>query len=297
MRDAPVLLRAHAEAVEAFLPVAVGSLCGLEQAPLGTGEAVLYALDGRGKRLRPALVIESCLACGGTVEEALPAAAAVELVHTFSLVHDDLPAMDDDDLRRGRSTVHKQFDEAAAVLAGDALCVMAFEVLAAGYLKSPKVAVAAVAALARATGVCGMIGGQSLDIAGEHRQMTLDELQQTHALKTGALLSCASRLGGIVSRADAGKVEALAAFGRELGLAFQIADDLLDVEATAEHAGKATRKDASAGKNTYPKLVGVDEARRLADAASTSAIGHLGDFGEAADGLRCLARFAAERDR
>lgn len=293
--DVPSLLVDHARLIETFLAESVPSMCGLSDAPKAAVEPLQYALAGRGKRLRPTLTIEAAMACGGRADDALPAAAAVELVHTFSLVHDDLPAMDDDDLRRGRPTVHKQFDEAAAVLAGDALSAMAFEVLAIGYAERPNVAAATVRELARATGVVGMIGGQALDIAGENRRLDLDSLRDIHARKTGALLASACVLGGLAVAADDATIGRLRRFGQQLGLAFQIADDVLDVTATAEATGKATGKDATAGKNTYPSLVGLDEARRMADEAADAAVAELDPLGEKASGLQLLARFAARR--
>ena len=285
--DAPALLRRHAGAVEAFFRGPLRDLCDLKNAPPALVEAVDYSLLAGGKRLRPALVLESCHACGGDATDALPAAAAVELVHTFSLVHDDLPAMDDDDLRRGRPTSHKRFGEATAILAGDAMTAMAFEVAATC---GPTV----VALLARATGPVGMVGGQVLDIAAENRRLGLDALRDVHRRKTGALLAASCEIGASVAGGDRA---ALRRFGDHLGLAFQIADDLLDVTATSDAAGKATNKDAAAGKSTYPALLGIDAARRLARDEAAAAVEALSDFGPAADGLRSLAAFAADRGR
>ena len=294
MIDAADLLARHAAAVDGYLRGRLREVCGLADAPPRLAESVDYSLLAGGKRLRPALVIESCLCCGGTADKALPAAAAVELVHAFSLVHDDLPAMDDDDLRRGRPTNHRVFGEATAILAGDAMTAMAFEVLARD---GGRDAASMVADLARAAGPTGMIGGQQLDMEAEGRRLDVDGLRQIHARKTGDLLAVSCRLGGRCAGADDGKLAALTDFGRHLGLAFQIADDLLDVESTPESTGKATNKDAAAGKNTYPSLLGVAEARRLAAAESEAAIAAVAGFGDRAAGLRSLAKFAAERRR
>ena len=288
--DVTSLLDRHAAAVESWLRDELPRVCNFAAAPTRLVEAVNYSLLAGGKRLRPALVLEACHACGGDVTHALPAAAAIELIHTFSLVHDDLPAMDDDALRRGRPTSHVQFGEATAILAGDAMTALAFEVLARSYADNG----AMIAELARATGPVGMIGGQQLDIDAEGTPLDLDRLRDLHARKTGALIVAACVLGGQVAGAD---VAPLRQFGRHLGLAFQIRDDVLDVTATPEAMGKATAKDAAAGKNTYPVLLGLDAATQLAHDEAAAAIGALSSFNDAADALRGLARFAASRTR
>ena len=267
-------------------------------APPRLAEAIDYSLTAGGKRLRPALVLECCSACGGTSpasdRSAMAAAAAMELVHTFSLVHDDLPAMDDDDLRRGRPTNHKVFGEAMAILAGDAMVTMAFEVIATD------AAAAAVGPLVRelahATGPEGMIGGQVLDIDGEDQRLTLPQLQTVHRMKTGALLVASCRMGAIAAAAPPAHLSAVADFGRHLGLAFQIVDDVLDVTSTPERMGKATNKDAAAGKNTYPVLMGLAASQREAARQLELALDAVAPLGPAADGLRHLARFVVERD-
>ena len=228
-----------------------------------------------------------------TYGSALAAAAAIELIHTFSLVHDDLPAMDDDDLRRGRPTNHKVFGEAMAILAGDAMVTMAFEIIATD--SSPSVAPALVRELASASGPAGMIGGQVLDIDSENVALGLEQLQQLHRMKTGALLTAACRLGAIAAGADAASLRAVTDFGQHMGLAFQIVDDLLDVTSTPEQLGKATRKDAGKGKNTYPTLLGVEGSRREADAQLAAALAALDVLGPAGDTLRTLAGFVVRR--
>jgi geranylgeranyl diphosphate synthase type II len=267
-------------------------------APRRLMEAVSYSLLAGGKRLRPALVMESCRACAGDESaqaSALAAAAAIELIHTFSLVHDDLPAMDDDDLRRGVPTNHKVFGEALAILAGDAMVAMAFELLAldaADSMVRPMVA-----ELAAATGPQGMVGGQALDIQAQNKPLPLDELQRLHRKKTGALLRAACRLGAIAAQAHESKLAALTEFGTHLGLAFQIVDDLLDLTASAAELGKATRKDAGKGKATYPSLLGIEASRHQAADRLQAALKALYGFGSEADGLRELARFVVERSR
>jgi geranylgeranyl diphosphate synthase type II len=284
-------LKKHGQAVEAYMREA---LARQGDAPARLIEAMDYSLMAGGKRLRPALVLESAIGCGGKVNRsALAAAGAIELIHTFSLVHDDLPAMDNDDLRRGRPTNHKVYGEAMAILAGDAMVSLAFELLATD--ADPAVSPKLIAELAHATGPQGMIGGQVLDIDGEQKSLSLDQLQQLHRMKTGALLRSACRLGALSAGASEAQVVALTEFGRQLGLAFQIVDDVLDVTASAEQMGKATGKDAAKGKNTYPALLGLEAAKRQADEELQAALQSLAPLGAAAQGLQRLARFVVER--
>jgi geranylgeranyl diphosphate synthase type II len=263
-------------------------------------DSIEYSLTAGGKRLRPAMVLECWQACGGTSAaatrpSALAAAAGIELIHTFSLVHDDLPAMDDDDLRRGRPTNHKVFGEAMAILAGDAMVTLAFEILAAD--AHPAAVPALVRELAHASGPEGMIGGQVLDIDGENMSLQLDQLQRLHAMKTGALLTAACRLGAVAAGAPAPAIDAVTAYGRHLGLAFQIVDDLLDVTSTPEQLGKATKKDAGRGKNTYPALLGIEGSRREADQQLAAALKAVDALGAGGQTLRFLAQFVVQRDR
>jgi len=297
--DTATLLRKHADETSQYLRDEVPRLLSFAQAPPRLIEAVIYSLMAGGKRLRPALVLECHAAVMMTASRAGPpplaAAAAIELVHTFSLVHDDLPAMDDDDLRRGRPTNHIVFGEAMAILAGDAMMTLAFELLATAFAGDPRLAVALTRELASAAGPAGMIGGQVLDMASENQALGVCELTDIHRRKTGTLITCACRMGALAAGADGDALEALTRYGQHLGLAFQIADDLLDVTATAESAGKATRKDAAAGKNTYPALLGTAEAREAARLESESAIEAVAHLGQAGHGLRQLARFTIER--
>ena len=298
--DAATLLKKHADATSQYLREEVPRLHAFDAAPPRLVEAIMYSLLAGGKRLRPALVLECHAAASDQTRSTTPplaAAAAIELVHTFSLVHDDLPAMDDDNLRRGCPTNHKVFGEAMAILAGDAMMTLAFELLATAHSGEPELAAALIRQLAHAAGPAGMIGGQVLDMAGENQVMAVDKLRDIHRRKTGALITCACRMGALTAGAGDQALSALTVYGQHLGLAFQIADDLLDVTASAETTGKATRKDASAGKKTYPALLGTDGARSAARDESEAAIAAIAPLGERADGLRQLARLTVERTR
>ena len=269
--------------------------------PAALMEAMRYSLLAPGKRLRPLLVILAAEACGARAEDALPAACAVEMIHTYSLIHDDLPAMDDDDLRRGQPTCHKQFGEALAILAGDALLTLAFQVLAEGY--PPATAAACCRELARGAGAAGMVGGQVDDLAWEKKGGALADLEHLHARKTGALFRACLRLGVLAAQAgqpnavDSGLMEELDAYGRCFGLLFQITDDLLDVEGSAAAAGKRVHKDAARGKLTYPGFLGVTESRRRAEQLGREALAHLLPLGPSGQRLAKLVRLILERNR
>ncbi len=261
-------------------------------------EAMRYAAIGGGKRLRGFLVLEGAAQFGVARESALRTAAAIEMLHAYSLVHDDLPAMDDDDLRRGKPTTHKAFDEATAILAGDALQAHAFTVLADEPTHSdPAVRLELCRCLSRAAGPRGMCGGQMLDMLAEESAEPLTEAQigRLQVLKTGKLIEFAAEAGAILGKAAGPLRQALAAYGRELGAAFQIADDLLDATATAEETGKRTGKDADAGKATLVSLLGLERARAHAERLADQARTHLDAFGERADLLRQLATYAIAR--
>jgi geranylgeranyl diphosphate synthase type II len=255
-----------------------------------------YSLLAAGKRLRPILVLLSCEACGGEVEAALPAACALEMVHTYSLIHDDLPAMDNDDLRRGRPTNHVVFGEGLAILAGDGLLTLAFEVLA-NDIAPAETAAACCADLARAAGMAGMVGGQVADLEAEGRTVSsLEELEGIHRRKTGALLACALTLGARIAQAGDEELHRLASYGRALGLAFQITDDLLDVCGCTQNVGKAVHKDASRGKLTYPSLLGDEASMLRAQCQIAEARDWIKPFGERGRRLESLAQFVLERD-
>ncbi|MFQ5494892.1 MAG: polyprenyl synthetase family protein [Phycisphaerae bacterium] len=270
-------------------------LSGSDEEPAELLEALRYSALGPGKRLRPFLVVRTCELVGGTADDAWPAAAAVECVHAFSLIHDDLPAMDDDDLRRGRSSCHRRFGEAMAILAGDALLARAFELLAR-HVNDRSLASDLMLELAVATGSAGMIGGQAEDILGQSSAPSLDAVQSIHLKKTARLFEAACRMGGMTGGADSGAVDRLACFGRMLGRCFQIADDLLDLTADPDRLGKSVGKDDGAGKQTYPRYAGAEESRQAAADAVKEAVGWLTTFGPAADDLRALAKYVAVRD-
>lgn len=260
--------------------------------------AMRYAVLGSGKRLRPVLVYATGDALGAPPDRLDPPACAVELIHAYSLVHDDLPAMDDDDLRRGNPTCHRQFDEATAILAGDALQALAFELLTADRPAAaiPIEARAHMAAtLARAAGADGMAGGQAIDLAAEGRRLDLAELERMHRYKTGALIRASVLLGAIAGDADSKLRQQLGAYGEAIGLAFQIVDDILDVTADTETLGKAQGADIERAKPTYPALLGIDGARNHAAAMRDEALAALDAAGPAFDPLRALAHFVVER--
>ena len=270
-------------------------------------EAMRYSVFAGGKRLRPALALAACRAAGGEDAEVLPFACALELVHTYSLIHDDLPAMDDDDLRRGRPTSHKAFGEALAILAGDAMHTLAFELILTR-TPDPTRAAALAGLLAQASGHEGMVGGQVDDLAAEGADVDLARLESIHRRKTGALLAASVRGGAVAAGADPETVEDLTRYGTALGLAFQIADDVLDATSTAEVLGKTPGKDAADGKLTYVALEGVEAARARCDAEVATALEALarlrgrgvveGGDALAPDGLLAsLAHFVADRDR
>ena len=264
--------------------------------------ALGHATLGGGKRFRPFLVIESAALFGFDEAAALETAAALECVHCYSLVHDDLPAMDNDALRRGRPTVWKAFDEWTAILAGDALLTVAFETLSAPAThSSPNVRLALVSGLAKAAGAAGMVGGQALDLEAERlgggRALSVSEILHLQSLKTGALIRFACETGAILGEADPEARNALGRYGAALGRAFQIADDLLDAEGSAETVGKAVSKDAAAGKATLVSLLGIEAARAELQKVEQEAIAALAPFGAAAETLADAARFVARRER
>ncbi len=259
-------------------------------------EAMRHAAIGGGKRIRPMLVVAASELFNVDSDSAMRVGFAVECIHVYSLVHDDLPCMDDDDLRRGRPTVHKAFDEATAVLAGDCLLALAFEILGEEAThRDALVRAELMAALARASGPSGMGGGQMMDLAAEHQRLTLPAVTRLQQLKTGALIGFCLEAAGIMGRVAPEHRTHLRGYARDLGLAFQIADDLLDVEGDEKDTGKRLGKDAMAGKATFVSLLGVERSRRQAQMLVDQAIDHLRDFGEAADMLRDIARFAIER--
>ena len=277
-------------AFDAFLPVPEDTRARLV-------EAMRYAAIGGGKRVRPLLLVATAELFGVNRDAAINAGCAVEAIHAYSLIHDDLPCMDDDDLRHGKPTLHKAFDEAAAVLAGDCLHALAFDILTqADTSTDPFVRAELVATLARASGHDGMAGGQMMDIVSEEEEYDLRQVTRLQQLKTGALLAASVEMGAILGRVPPeGRIH-LRAYARDIGLAFQIADDLLDVEGDEEKAGKALRKDEVQGKQTFVTLMGREQARTQAEMLVDQAGRHLASYGEEARLLVDLAHFVVKRD-
>ena len=278
-------------ALEAYLPAVRGPAFRVVQ-------AMHYSLFVGGKRLRPILCLAAAEAVGGDASEALPVACALEMIHTYSLIHDDLPAMDDDDLRRGQPTCHKKFDEATAILAGDGLLTEAFHTLAAAaprFEGREAVLLEVTELLARGAGYQGMVGGQMLDLMAEGRRVTLKELETIHRLKTGALLTVATRAGALVGGGNRVEVTALTSFGERFGLAFQVTDDLLDVEGTTTELGKPAGSDEKRGKATYPALLGLEASRQWAQRLVEEAVVLLSPFQDRAAPLRELAEYLLVR--
>lgn len=266
--------------------------------PESIHRAMRYSLFAGGKRMRPVLVIAASEAVGGSQEAVMPAAGALEMIHTYSLIHDDLPAMDDDSLRRGNPTSHVVFGEAMAILAGDALLTQAFHLLAgapAGNPPDPERRLRAVAVLAKAAGFEGMIGGQVVDIESEGKKAGPETLDYIHHHKTGALMEAAARLGALLGGGSEQEIDRLACFGSEIGLAFQIIDDILDVEGDERSLGKSAGKDQKAGKVTYPQIHGIEAARLRAQELAEQAVDRVAPFGTAGEPLTCLARRIVNR--
>jgi geranylgeranyl diphosphate synthase type II len=284
----PTAVRAIDAALDGYLQPAAGC-------PSDLLAAMRYSVLAPAKRLRPILVLLAAEACGGKRADAMPAACAVEMIHTYSLIHDDLPAMDDDDLRRGRPTCHKQFNEPLAILAGDALLTLAFEVVARD-VRPGALAARCCAELAAAAGPRALVGGQVDDLAAEENGGDLGVLEAIHRRKTGAMFLVSLRLGGLTAGATTEQLAALDAYGVAVGLAFQIVDDLLDLHGDEAAMGKRLNKDADHGKLTFPGLLGVDESRRRAADLIARAIDEIAPFGSAADGLEALARFVLARN-
>lgn len=276
-------------ALDATLPAATTE-------PKRLHDAMRYAVFNGGKRVRP-LLVYAAGECLGLPEEALDApAAAIELIHAFSLVHDDLPAMDDDDIRRGKPTLHRQFDEATAILAADAMQPLAFRVLADARDTPAGTSARLVRIVADAAGSVGMTGGQSMDLAAEGQSLTADEIEHMYSLKTGALIHAAVMCPAAMAEGlSEDRISAIAAFGRTIGIAFQIKDDILDIEGETEVIGKRAGADQRMGKATYPGLAGIEAAHARCNSLLRSALEQLDDFGDDAESLRWLARYVVER--
>ena len=280
------------EALEMLL---LGDSHATEDVPPKLLQALRYSVLDGGKRLRPILVLASAEAVGGDSQVAMPAACAIELIHTFSLIHDDLPCMDDDDLRRGKPTSHKVFGEAIALLAGDALFALAFEMLMTLRTEHAKVRACALE-IAQASGLHGMVGGQVADMELSRRQATLDDVRAVHRRKTGALIQASTTVGGIIGGGSDQQIEALRQYGGAIGMAFQIQDDILDVTGDTRKTGKSGGSDERNEKATYPRLVGPDRAKEMATETVERGIAALASFDSSADHLRRIAKFIIERE-
>lgn len=266
--------------------------------PQKVHEAIRWSVFAGGKRFRPALLLASGQTFGAPVDVLLNTACALEMIHTYSLIHDDLPSMDDDDLRRGRPTCHVRYDEATAILAGDALQSLAFQAIAEHQLLESQTKVRLITELSRAAGTPhGMVAGQALDIDAEARRVTSDELEEIHRLKTAALIICAVRCGAIIAGANDTELDAVTSYAQNLGLLFQITDDLLDVTATEQELGKTPGKDARSEKATYPALYGLEEARTAATKAHRDAIAALSSINRPTETLRHIADFTLNRSK
>ncbi len=265
--------------------------------PATIHKAMRYSLFAGGKRMRPALCLAAAEACGGAIGDAMPLACAVECIHTYSLIHDDLPAMDNDDFRRGKPTNHKVFGEGIAVLAGDALLTQAFEIAARAKGWPRYSHQQLVLELAHASGSLQLIAGQVADLEGEGRRILANELKYIHERKTSALLCCSARLGGMSANCTPAQLKALTDFGYNVGLAFQIIDDILDITQTSEQLGKTAGKDTKAQKATYPSIVGMEQSKRIAQQLTDKAFAALKIFRGKAQALDALAEFLLKRDR
>jgi len=260
--------------------------------------AMKHSLMAGGKRLRPILCLAATTAVGGEEDSALPAAGALEMVHTYSLIHDDLPAMDNDDLRRGKPTCHIAFDEATAILAGDALLTLAFQLLSSVSISSRTPAATwldVIHSISAAAGYCGMIQGQMLDISSEDMHLPLEELEAMHILKTGALIEASLRCGAVIGGADRQQIASLEKFARNIGLAFQVADDILNVEGDPKLMGKSTGTDELRKKSTYPSILGLNESKALAKKLVRNALQAIENFDKRSEPLRAIAAYVIER--
>ena len=292
--DLKQYLEARRLTVEEALEVALPQQDGPETRVV---EAMRYSLFAGGKRLRPILCLAASEAVGGGLQAAMPAGCALEMIHTYSLIHDDLPAMDDDDLRRGKPTNHKVFGEAIAILAGDGLLTEAFVLLSDYNSLLPERAVQVIGVIAEAASYRGMVGGQVVDILSQNKRADLETVQQMHSRKTAALIAAATESGALAGKGSEAQVAALGRYGRAIGLAFQIADDILDIEGDTELLGKTTGADEARGKVTYPAAVGLERSRQAANEMVNDALAALEGFDDRANPLRSLANYIITRKK
>ncbi|MGD8314803.1 MAG: polyprenyl synthetase family protein [Syntrophobacterales bacterium] len=292
--DLKQYLEARRLMVEEALEIALPKQDGPESRVV---EAMRYSLFAGGKRLRPILCLAASEAVGGDIQSAMPAGCALEMIHTYSLIHDDLPAMDDDDLRRGKPTNHKVFGEAIAILAGDGLLTEAFVLLSDYHALLPERAVQVIGVIAEAASYRGMVGGQVVDMLSQNKPADLETVQQMHSRKTAALIAAATESGALAGKGSEAQVAALARYGRAIGLAFQIADDILDIEGDTELLGKTTGADEARGKVTYPAAVGLERSRQAANDMIHDALAALEGFDDKANPLRSLAQYIITRKK
>ena len=292
--DLEQYLEARRQSVERALEAALPMEEGPEARVV---EAMRYSLFAGGKRLRPILCLAAAEAVGGEIQAAMPAACALEMIHTYSLIHDDLPAMDDDDLRRGKPTNHKVFGEAIAILAGDGLLTEAFVLLSEYNSLLPERAVQLIGVIAKAASYRGMVGGQVVDMLSQNKPADLKTVQQMHGRKTAALIAAAAESGALAGKGTEDQVAAMARYGMDIGLAFQIADDILDIEGDPELLGKTTGADVARGKVTYPAAVGLESSREAARDLINDALAALEGYDKKADPLRVLANYIVTRKR
>ena len=287
-------LKEKRKLVDSFLKIYISAKKKQKDCPKNLAEAMGYALTAGGKRVRPILAIASYEAAGGKSESILPVASSIELIHTYSLVHDDLPAMDDDDFRRNKPTTHKAFGEAEAILAGDALLTDAFNIISHAAAK-PTLLLKVINELSYGSGPEGMVGGQSMDILLEGKKADKKQLLYIHTHKTGALIRASIRIGAIMANASSAKLKALTEYGEKIGLAFQVTDDILDVTGTMEEMGKPTGSDDAKGKNTYPSIFGLEESQKRAEKLVNDSLKALKGFGEKAAPLEEIAKYILSR--
>lgn len=272
------------------------SIAGQRPAQSKVLEAMAYSVFAGGKRLRPILCLAAAQAVGGQIQDVLPAACAIELLHTYSLIHDDLPCMDNDDYRRGRLTNHKVFGEDIAILAGDALLTLTFEILSSELKHKPDVALQVVKEVAKASGYQGMIGGQVMDLLSEHKKLTKEQIEELHQQKTGALIEVSLKIGALLSNAEPTMVKALCRYGQAFGLSFQITDDILDVVGNSQQMGKRTGRDQAKEKATYPAIFGIETSKTLALEGVATAKAALADLPGDTAPLEALADYLTQRE-
>lgn len=287
-------LKEKRKTVDNFLKKYIASKEKKTDSPKNLCKAMSYALMAGGKRVRPILCIASCESAGGRPDSVLPVAAALELIHTYSLIHDDLPAMDNDDFRRNQLTTHKVFGEATAILAGDALLTDAFNMVSRADA-NPKTLIHVISELSYACGSEGMVGGQSVDVLFEGRKAGRKDLFYIHTHKTGALITASVRIGAIMANGSRNKLISLTEYGEKVGLAFQIIDDILDQTGTAEELGKSTGADDARGKNTYPSTFGLNESQKIAERLINESLFAIKDFNKKAEPLREIAKYILSR--